>query len=170
MRFEEALTSIRQGVRVRRSVWESGRFVFMVNGSQFAVNREPLASVLGMGSPVAYQPHIDVHIGKAGGANVVAVWNPAQEDLFGEDWCIEGQPDVSPMDKNANEFLRYAMTHGRFTLGSLVTKIQGSKWSGRVCGFYSTKQTPLGLCVESDHHENAVQIYPETALALLKRA
>lgn len=45
-----------------------------------------------------------------------------------------------------------------------VTKISGSSWTGRVCGFYSTALTPIGYCIESDTETGSVQVYPEKAL------
>lgn len=55
----------------------------------------------------------------------------------------------------------------KFKLGDNVYKIKGSQWSGTVVGFYSTELTPRGYCVESGIHKGSVQIYPETALALI---
>ena len=55
-------------------------------------------------------------------------------------------------------------TTSKFHEGDLVTKTKGSSWTGRVVGFYSTKLTPNGVCVESIHHNGSVQIYPESAL------
>lgn len=53
----------------------------------------------------------------------------------------------------------------RFTLGSRVKKRTGSWWEGKVVGFYSTEQTPIGYCVQLDCVELApVQIFPEAAL------
>lgn len=52
----------------------------------------------------------------------------------------------------------------RFKLGDKVRKVKGSNWHGTVCGFYSTKLTPIGICVESDLEEGSVQIYPQAAL------
>lgn len=53
----------------------------------------------------------------------------------------------------------------KFQLGDLVAKVKGSKWTGRVVGFYSTALTPVGYAVESDSEIGSVQIYPEAALA-----
>jgi dihydrofolate reductase (trimethoprim resistance protein) len=55
---------------------------------------------------------------------------------------------------------------GRFQLGDRVRKVRGSQWQGTVVGFYSTKLTPEGYCVESDAHSGSVQIYPAAALEL----
>lgn len=52
----------------------------------------------------------------------------------------------------------------KFQLGDRVTKTRGSSWTGLVVGFYSTKLTPIGYCVESETEIGSVQIYPESAL------
>lgn len=52
-----------------------------------------------------------------------------------------------------------------FQIGQLVGKKSGSSWTGKVVGFYSTDQTPVGYCVESIREPGSVQIYPERALA-----
>ena len=51
-----------------------------------------------------------------------------------------------------------------FAMGARVTKIKGSRWTGRVVGYYSTKLTQMGYCVESETEFGSVQIYPENAL------
>ncbi len=53
---------------------------------------------------------------------------------------------------------------GKFQLGDYVRKRRGSRWRGRVVGFYSTARTPVGVCVESHFEPGSVQIYPEDAL------
>lgn len=53
-----------------------------------------------------------------------------------------------------------------FPIGRLVKKRSGANWRGRVCGYYSTKLTPRGVCVESIYEPGSVQIYPEHALEL----
>jgi len=59
---------------------------------------------------------------------------------------------------------------GKFRMGDLVKKSTGSEWEGRVCGWYSTEQTPEGYAVESSAHRNSVQIYPAKALELVPMA
>ena len=61
-----------------------------------------------------------------------------------------------------------AMTQN-FSIGDRVRKIRGSSWNGRVCGTYSTVQTPTGYCVESEFEPGSVQIYPASALELAER-
>ena len=52
----------------------------------------------------------------------------------------------------------------KFSLGQRVTKTRGSKWTGKIVGFYSTELTPIGYAVESETEIGSVQIYPEAAL------
>ena len=52
----------------------------------------------------------------------------------------------------------------KFKRGDLVKKTKGSNWHGTVVGFYETKLTPIGYCVESMFEQGSVQIYPEAAL------
>ena len=52
----------------------------------------------------------------------------------------------------------------RFKPGDLVQKKSGSKWRGRIVGYYSTDLTKVGWAVESIHEPGSVQIYPESAL------
>jgi hypothetical protein len=52
----------------------------------------------------------------------------------------------------------------KFAVGEYVTKVKGSRWEGKVVGFYSTELTPEGYCVESSVHKGSVQIYPGEAL------
>lgn len=54
-----------------------------------------------------------------------------------------------------------------FKLGDIVTKTKGSKWTGKVVGWYSTDLTPEGYCVESNTETGSVQIYPVVALKLV---
>lgn len=54
-----------------------------------------------------------------------------------------------------------------FAIGDLVRKKSGSWWEGRVVGFYSTEQTPDGVCVQLDKPMGPVQIYPSSALELV---
>ena len=53
----------------------------------------------------------------------------------------------------------------KFRPGDRVRKHSGSWWEGRIVGFYSTDQTPIGYAVQLDFVPNGpVQIYPEAAL------
>lgn len=85
MTFSEALTAIKEGKRVRRSGWNGkGMFVFLVNGSTFTVNREPLLSILGEGTQVEYHGHIDMKTAQG----YIVPWLASQADLLDDDWEI----------------------------------------------------------------------------------
>ena len=85
MDFSKALTAIKAGALVSRSGWNGkGMFVFLVNGSTFTVNREPLLSILGAGSVVNYLPHVDM---KTADGTIVP-WLVSQSDLLADDWGV----------------------------------------------------------------------------------
>lgn len=56
----------------------------------------------------------------------------------------------------------------RFRIGDRVRKTKGSRWQGKVVGTYSTSLTPEGYAVESETEIGSVQIYPVSALELVK--
>lgn len=81
--FGAALAGIKAGRRATRFGWNGvGTFVFLVPGSTFAVNREPLQSLLGCGTQVDYRPHIDMKDAQG----MVGPWVPSGTDLMAEDW------------------------------------------------------------------------------------
>ncbi len=81
--FSEALMLIKRGQRMARAGWNgAGMFVFLVAGSSFEVNREPLLSILGEGTEVKYRAHIDL---KAADGSI-GVWQPSMGDVLAEDW------------------------------------------------------------------------------------
>lgn len=85
MNFSQALEEIKGGNRVSRSGWNGkGMFVFLVNGSKFTVNREPLLSIMGEGTEVKYHAHIDL---KTADGQVVP-WICSQTDMLAEDWVV----------------------------------------------------------------------------------
>ena len=50
MNFGQALEALKEGKRVARTGWNGkGMFLFLVAGSNFVVNREPLLSIMGGG-------------------------------------------------------------------------------------------------------------------------
>lgn len=76
---------LRHGRRLSRAAWgDKEKFIFLVNGSQFPVNREPLISFYSKGSMINYQQHIDIQNGRGN----VSVWSPAQGDILADDWFI----------------------------------------------------------------------------------
>lgn len=85
MNFSEALTAIKTGHRVARSGWNGkGMFLFLVPGSVFKVNREPLLSILGEGTEVQYHGHIDMKTAQG----YIVPWLASQTDLLADDWEI----------------------------------------------------------------------------------
>jgi hypothetical protein len=82
MSFVDALEHVMGGGRVARRGWEPGPFIFLVKGSRFAVSREPLLSVLGEGTEVNYQPHIDI----CNSDGSIGVWAISQSDVLARDW------------------------------------------------------------------------------------
>ena len=49
-------------------------------------------------------------------------------------------------------------------LGTLVRKTKGSRWQGKIVGYYSTELTPYGVSIESSTEIGSVQIYPVSAI------
>lgn len=85
MDFSDALHNIKQGRRLTRRGWNGkNMFVFLVAGSNFIVNREPLVSILGQGTEVTYRPHIDLRAAD----ETISVWQPSMTDLMSDDWEI----------------------------------------------------------------------------------
>lgn len=83
MNFGEALLRLKEGKRVCRSGWNGkSMFLFLVNGSNFVVNREPLLSIMGEGAVVTYCPHIDMKTAD----DKVVPWLASQTDVLAEDW------------------------------------------------------------------------------------
>lgn len=83
--FGSALQALKNGCRLARRGWNGkGMFIFLVGGSTFKVNREPLLSIFGEGTEINYRPHLDIK-------NVdgtIATWVPSSTDLMAEDWFI----------------------------------------------------------------------------------
>ena len=83
MDFSQALTLLKLGKCLARTGWNGkGMYVYLVDGSVFEVNREPLLSIMGEGEVVSYRPHIDM---KAADGSCVP-WIASQSDLIEEDW------------------------------------------------------------------------------------
>ncbi len=82
MNFESALALIKEGKKLGRRQWRNARFVFLVDGSQFEVNRAPLNKFYREGTKVTYRPHIDM----CGSDDSIGTWSPSMVDLMAEDW------------------------------------------------------------------------------------
>ncbi len=85
MNFSEALNEIKSGKLLKRSGWNGkDQFVFLVNGSVFNVNRQPLLGIFPEGTPIEYRPHIDMKYQDGS----VGVWLSSMGDLMAEDWEV----------------------------------------------------------------------------------
>lgn len=83
MDFSDALRLIKAGKRVSRSGWNGkNMFLFLVPGSKFIVNREPLLSILGEGTEVDYHGHVDMRTA----TGQIVPWLCSQTDLLADDW------------------------------------------------------------------------------------
>jgi len=83
--FSHALAALKLGHRVQREGWNGkGMFLFLVPGSVFKVNREPLLSIVGEGTEVQYHAHIDMKTAQG----YVVPWLASQADLLADDWYI----------------------------------------------------------------------------------
>lgn len=85
MDFSEALLYVKAGKRVSREGWNGkGMFIFLVPGSTFTVNREPLMSILGEGTQVNYHGHVNMKTADG----MIVPWLCSQTDMLATDWGI----------------------------------------------------------------------------------
>jgi hypothetical protein len=83
MDFGDAIRAMKDGKRVAREGWNGrGMFLFLVNGSTFTVNREPLLSIMGEGTQIQYHAHIDMKTAQG----YVVPWLASQSDMLSDDW------------------------------------------------------------------------------------
>jgi hypothetical protein len=81
--FDDVITGLKEGRRYARQGWNGKRmFIFLVNGSNFTVNREPLLSILGEGANATYRPHIDMKDAEG----KIVPWLASQTDMLADDW------------------------------------------------------------------------------------
>ncbi len=85
MDFSNALIEIKAGKLLKRSGWNGkDQFVFLVNGSQFKVNRPPLLGIFLEGTDINYRPHIDMKYQDGS----IGVWLSSMGDLMADDWEV----------------------------------------------------------------------------------
>ena len=83
MNFGQAIEVLKTGNKVTRVGWNGkDMFLFLVQGSQFKVNRPPLLGIYPEGTEINYRPHIDM---KTVNGEIVP-WVASQTDLLEEDW------------------------------------------------------------------------------------
>jgi hypothetical protein len=84
MNYGEALQLLKQGERMYRDSWMAIKFIFLVDGSTFKVNRPPLLGFFKEGTEIKYLPHIDaMYIN-----GEVGVHTLMQRDIMADDWLI----------------------------------------------------------------------------------
>ena len=59
-------------------------FLFLVDGSTFAVSRPPLNKIYPEGTVINYCPHINMKTAD----NKIVPWVASQTDVLAEDWTI----------------------------------------------------------------------------------
>ncbi len=85
MDFGEAIRELKAGNKVARSGWNGkDMFLFLVPGSTFIVNREPLLGIYPAGTQIDYHSHIDMKTAQG----YVVPWLASQSDMLSDDWCI----------------------------------------------------------------------------------
>ncbi len=85
MDFSDALKNIKNNTKMARNGWNGKEmFIFLVPGSTFKVNRNPLLGIYPAGTIVNYCPHIDM---KTADGSIVP-WLASQSDLMANDWEI----------------------------------------------------------------------------------
>lgn len=85
MSFGSALERLKSGHKLAREGWNGkGMFIYLVDGSRFAVNRAPLLGIYPEGTVIDYRPHIDMRT--ADGSCVP--WVASQTDILADDWTV----------------------------------------------------------------------------------
>lgn len=83
--FGDALEYLKLGKKVARKGWNGkGMFIFLVQSSEFKVNRPPLLGIYEEGTPISYQAHIDM---KTADGTIVP-WLASQSDMLANDWEV----------------------------------------------------------------------------------
>lgn len=86
--FEDALERLKQGYCMAREGWNGkSMFVYLVQGSRFEVNREPLKTIFGPGAVMRYHPHIDMQTADG----ELVPWLASQTDILAEDWYVANE-------------------------------------------------------------------------------
>jgi hypothetical protein len=86
--FQKALTDLENGNRVRRKGWDDREFLYLVKGSTFQVNRDPLKSLLPENTILSYQSHIDRFFVNYADEECAEVWTPSMDDILAKDWIL----------------------------------------------------------------------------------
>jgi len=83
--FGSAIRFLKQGKKVARKGWNGkGMFLFLVEGSKFIANCEPLLSIFGEWAEIDYCPHIDMKTAD----DKIVPWLASQTDVLATDWVL----------------------------------------------------------------------------------
>ncbi len=83
--FSWALEQLKNGNLVRRTGWNGkGMFLFLVDGSEFKVNRDPLLGIFSEGTEIKYHAHVDMRTADG----MIVPWLCSQTDMLSNDWEI----------------------------------------------------------------------------------
>ena len=83
--FGSAIRLMKAGLLVARKGWNGkGMFLFLVQGSQFKVNRAPLLGIFDEGTEINYHAHIDMRTA----TGEIVPWLASQTDMLAEDWVV----------------------------------------------------------------------------------
>ena len=94
MKFGEALEALRAGKRITRRYWtgvkgkRGERWLILVPGSKFKIQREPWLTAIGEGKEMVYHDHIDSVVTGSGKYPHASQWTPLHSDLMAEDWEV----------------------------------------------------------------------------------
>jgi hypothetical protein len=85
LNFGDALHFLNRGHKLTRMGWNGKEmFIFLVQGSNFKVNRPPLLGIYEEGTEIEYQPHIDMRTVDGS----IVPWLASQTDIMAEDYYI----------------------------------------------------------------------------------
>lgn len=86
MNFSQALELIKEGKKLKREGWNGkDMFVYLVDGSEFIVNRAPLNKMYKEGTKITYHAHIDMKTAQG----YCIPWLASQADLLADDWMVD---------------------------------------------------------------------------------
>ena len=85
MNFSQALEHLKGSDKVARAGWKGkNMFIFLVQGSEFIVNRPPLLGIYPEGTKIKYHAHVDMRTADG----QVVPWLCSQTDMLAEDWEV----------------------------------------------------------------------------------
>lgn len=93
MNYSEALHLVKYGKLAAREGWNGkGMFIFLVEGSEFIVNRKPLLGIFAEGTKIRYHAHIDIMTAQG----YVVPWVASHSDQLADDWYILAELPIPP--------------------------------------------------------------------------